>query len=148
MGFFIVHLGVTPVTRMPRMPPTPIWIRIRACSASRFPPLRRYLKHDAERKKLCHPHYSKSIALKLALKCRRCAATPSTRWAWVTPSSLTTSEWRKAPGCRRSISSNVMIWAGSSAFAKWTMAGESSGSTELQGSRIDSFIALVRGQIR
>ena len=148
MGFFIVHLGVTPVTRMAPKQPMSIWMRVRACSASRFPPWRRYLKHDAERKKLCHPHYSKSTVPKLALKCRRCAATPSTRWAWATPSSLTTSEWRKAPGCRRLISSNVMIWAGSSVFAKWTMAGESSGSTEPQGSRIDSSMALVRGQRR
>jgi hypothetical protein len=41
-----------------------------------------------------------------------------------------------------------MIWAGSSAFAKWTTAGEYSGSTEPHGSRIDSSMALVRGQIR
>ena len=145
MRFFIVHLGVTPVTQLP---PTPIWIRARACPASRFPPLRRYLNQDAERKKLCHPHYSKLTVPKLALKCHRCAATPSMRWAWATPSSLTTSAWRKAPECRRLISSNAMIWAGSSVFEKWTTVGESSGSTEPQGSRIDSSMALVRGQIR
>ena len=148
MGFFIVHLGVTPVTPLRPKISTPIWRAVQTHSASRFPLLRRYLWQDAERKTLCPPHNSKLTAHKLVLKCRPCAATPSTRWAWATPSSLTTSVWRKAPGCRPSISSNAMIWAGSLVFAKWTTAGESSGSTEPQGSRIDSSIALVRGQMR